>query len=105
MKTRASGRAEYPTPVEKIVRQRQGLFKPVCKLNARWAGTRPRRGHWLKAARARTAYEILSVERRKPFGRGYTLVLTVLRHPPSDIPPGAKLWPWIWDKRERRRRP
>ncbi len=79
-------------------------MKPT-RLTARWTGRAPRRGEWLKAERGRTAYEITAVRRINGTGgaRRYRYVLTCARHAPSDIPEGATVHAWTWDKRERRR--
>lgn len=77
-----------------------------CKLTARWPGIDPPRpGQFLKAPRGRTAYEIVEVRQRKSTGqRNYNLLLICNRWRPADVPEGATIRAWYWDKRQKTRR-
>ena len=78
---------------------------PTKQLTARWVGEAPGVGEWLKTPLGRTAYEIVGVRQRKPtLEAPNTFVLTVLRHLPSEIPPGATVHAFEWAKRQRRSR-
>lgn len=78
------------------------IGKP-CTLTARWPGTPPGPGQFLKSPgpRARYAYEITAVKRidpKKNKGR-YNLRLVCVRWQPSEVPPEATIHEWHWDRR------
>jgi len=74
----------------------------TCQLRAHWIGDPPRPGEFLKAPRGRTAYEITAIRKvsRAGLGTGPRYVLTVERWNPGDVPIGATVHEWIWDRRK-----
>ena len=75
-------------------------FGPPVTLRAWWTGDAPEVGQFLQSAhRPRYGYEIVGVKLRKgPLG-GRTFTLTCVRWRPTDVPEGATVWPWRWEKR------
>lgn len=75
----------------------------TCKLTARWTPMRgpPMPGQFLKAPKGRTAYEIVAVRKIKQTAdrNGNRYMLTCARWNPNDVPPGATVHTWHWDKR------
>lgn len=80
------------------------MIKPVT-LQARWHGPPPALGDYLKAPRGRTAYLIHAIAKIVPRGYGqpmlghYRLRIKCWRVPPSEVPQGAAVHPWKWDRR------
>lgn len=69
----------------------------LCTLTVNsWKGDPPLPGQYLKAARGRTAYLIVSVRStaRKPVSK-----LVCERERPDRIPAGATVYLWFWSKR------
>jgi len=71
------------------------IGKPF-ELRARWAGPIPSIGEYLASSpeRARFAYRIIAVR-----GCGARLTLTVERFWLEELPPGALVHSWHWDRR------
>jgi hypothetical protein len=67
----------------------------LCTLRFRWEGELPRLGHFLKARRGRTAYEIVGIRVIEP-GRG---TFRVCRWEPQELPEHAVVHELVWDKR------
>ena len=78
----------------------------MAEIQMRWSSNHlPAIGQWLKAPRGRTAYEITGIRpRRRHKTKGYNFIFTVVRHPPSEIPPGATVHEFRWDSRAPKRR-
>lgn len=83
------------------------------KLRARWPGVLPRVGDYLMSpTRPRGAYRISAIEVSADRAVRWDLALkqevrqltiVVDRVPTSAVPENARVHPWRWDKRDRRR--
>lgn len=76
------------------------MMRP-CKLTMDWHDDSVRSGHFLKAKRGRTAYEVTAireVERRELTGLR-RFALTCVRWSPADVPDGATVHAFHWYKR------
>lgn len=78
-------------------------MKP-CRLRLRYptGWPTPRIGGWLQTERGRTAYEVIGLRRvgTKLPGLGTrVLEFTCVRHPRADLPEGARVWTFAWDRR------
>lgn len=65
-------------------------------LRAHWEGRDPEHGDFLKSRRGRTAYLIDQV---RPASGEHRLTLKCWRWPAVELPQGARVHEWVWDKR------
>jgi len=72
---------------------------PQPKLRMRWDGKLPRVGHFLKSPRGRIAYEIAAINDRGQRNGHRLLLLTCARWDPREVPEGAVMHEFHWDKR------
>jgi len=63
----------------------------------------PLPGHYVQSARPRVSYLIHQVKKHEPRGKArYNRTLTVTRLHPSQVPEGATVHFWEWDKRKKK---
>ncbi len=72
---------------------------PRPQLRMRWAGDPPRLGHFLTSPKGRTAYEIAAINDRGERDGYRLLLLTCCRWEPGEVPEGAIIHTFRWDKR------